>query len=602
MYPKQSSLGDFVWNDLDKDGIQDANEVGIPNVKVDLYDCNGNFIKSTTTNANGYYFFDVEAGSYVVKFYLPDGYAFSPKDANGDDAKDSDANTTDGKTTCITIGSGVEDLKWDAGMYAKPSKLGDFVWNDLDKDGIQDANELGIPNVKVDLLDCDGNFIKSTTTNSNGYYFFDVEAGSYIVKFYLPDGYAFSPKDQGGDDAKDSDANTTDGKTTCITIGPGVEDLKWDAGMYELPKPAELGDRVWWDANYNGVQDNGEVGIPNVKVELYTCAGELVDTKMTDALGNYFFKNLMPGDYYVKFYAPAGYAFTKKDMGDDNFDSDADLTTGKTICTTLESAEKDYSWDAGLVKLAELGDRVWKDANINGLQDLGEYGYANVKVELYTCANVLVATQYTNSTGYYLFENLMPGDYYVKFYAPAGWGFTIPNVSSNTKDAIDSDADVTTGKTVCTTLVPGESDKSWDAGLVKLRNCTYTPGYWQTHSKYGPATPFDPVWNWIGEDTPFFMSGKSYYQAINMSSTSGNAYYILAQAYIAAKLNYYAGAYVPADVKAAIEYAEWFFGKYKPTDKLNKPLREKVLMYYELLDKYNNGYIGPGHCDNNSTF
>ena len=558
-----------------------------------MFDCKGNFIKSTNTNSSGYYYFDVPAGEYVVKFYLPNGYAFSPKDQGTNDEKDSDAEITTGMTQCITIGPGVEDLTWDAGMYALLSKLGDFVWNDLDKDGIQDANELGIPNVKVDLYDCNNNFIKSTTTNANGYYFFDVVAGSYVVKFNLPAGYAFSPKDQNGDDAKDSDADLTTGMTTCITLGAGVTDLKWDAGMYMMP--AELGDRIWLDANYNGIQDNGEVGVQNVKVELYTCAGALVDTKMTDVLGNYFFKNLMPGDYYVKFYAPTGYAFTKKDQnGDDLKDSDADQTTGKTICTTLTPGEKDYSWDAGLVKLAQLGDRVWKDANINGLQDLGEYGYANVKVELYNCANGLVATQYTNATGYYLFTNLIPGDYYVKFYAPTNWGFTLKDKGLD--DAKDSDADVTSGKTICTTLIPGESDKTWDAGLVLLRNCTYTPGYWKTHSKYGPAGPRDYVWNWIGEDTQFFKSGLSYYKVINKAAGT-NTYYQLAFHYIAAKLNSYAGASVPSEVQAAMSWATTFFNTYTPSSSLPSAVKNQAIYYTGLLDKYNNGIIGPGHCN-----
>ncbi|WP_159694088.1 SdrD B-like domain-containing protein, partial [Cognatazoarcus halotolerans] len=73
---------------------------------------------------------------------------------------------------------------------------------------------------------------------------------------------------------------------------------------------ASIGDKVWVDSNANGVQDAGEVGKAGVTVELYTCVdempGTLVDTKVTDANGNYNFSGLMPGDYIVKFIAADG--------------------------------------------------------------------------------------------------------------------------------------------------------------------------------------------------------------------------------------------------------------------------------------------------------
>ena len=40
-------------------------------------------------------------------------------------------------------------------------QLGDKVWNDANKNGIQDAGEFGIPGVKVILKDKDGNFLEN---------------------------------------------------------------------------------------------------------------------------------------------------------------------------------------------------------------------------------------------------------------------------------------------------------------------------------------------------------------------------------------------------------------------------------------------------------
>jgi uncharacterized repeat protein (TIGR01451 family) len=119
--PGLSSIGDLVWNDANKDGIQDKGENGIAGVKVNLYKSGLiDSIRSTQTDASGLYLFDsLEPGEYQVEFKLLDGYAFSPKDAAGeevDDTIDSDADPSSGRTDRIKIVSGQNDMNWDAGI------------------------------------------------------------------------------------------------------------------------------------------------------------------------------------------------------------------------------------------------------------------------------------------------------------------------------------------------------------------------------------------------------------------------------------------------------------------------------------------------------
>ncbi|WP_241521923.1 SdrD B-like domain-containing protein [Staphylococcus delphini] len=88
-------------------------------------------------------------------------------------------------------------------------QLGDKVWEDTNKNGIQDAGELGIPGVKVTLKDSDGKVIEHTETNANGKYVFDnLKNGIYTVDFETPEGYTASPQNQ-GNDALDSDGPTS---------------------------------------------------------------------------------------------------------------------------------------------------------------------------------------------------------------------------------------------------------------------------------------------------------------------------------------------------------------------------------------------------------
>jgi hypothetical protein len=115
------------------------------------------------------------------------------------------------------------------------ASIGDYVWYDANKDGIQDGGESGLPDVTVNLRDgANTAQLDSTTTDASGFYSFtDLLPGDYMLEFVLPDGLSFTLQDQGADDAADSDADSTTGQTLAITLEPGENDSSWDAGLYE---------------------------------------------------------------------------------------------------------------------------------------------------------------------------------------------------------------------------------------------------------------------------------------------------------------------------------------------------------------------------------
>ncbi len=143
---------------------------------------------------------------------------------------------------------------------------------------------------------------------------------------------------------------------------------------------------------------------------------------------------------------------------------------------------------------------------------------------------------------------------------------------------------------------------------VPCDGCSLTPGYWKTHSDRGPA-PYDDTWALLGplqEDTNFFLSGQTYYQVLWTPPQGGNAYYILAHAYIAAELNFLNGS-DPAAAQAAFDAATALFNTYTPAQvaalkgKAGNDLRSQFISLATTLDNYNNGLIGPGHCSEDST-
>ncbi len=148
----------------------------------------------------------------------------------------------------------------------------------------------------------------------------------------------------------------------------------------------------------------------------------------------------------------------------------------------------------------------------------------------------------------------------------------------------------------------GSDNWTVDVNVVCEGGCTLTQGYWKTHSQYGPA-PYDETWAEIGEDSPFFLSGKTYYQTL-WTAPGGNAYWNLAHQYIAAQLNQLNGASIPPSVLAAFNAATVLFNTYTPAQIAglpgNNPIRKQFVNLAGILDKYNNGITGPGHCSEES--
>jgi uncharacterized repeat protein (TIGR01451 family) len=124
---------------------------------------------------------------------------------------------------------------------------------------------------------------------------------------------------------------------------------------------------------------------------------------------------------------------------------------------------------------ASIGNKVFVDANKNGVFDSGEAGLQWVTVELYDCAGTWKAYTTTDANGEYLFDSLEAGEYYLKFYlVDANGVYTFSTVNSGSDDAIDSDVEVltdSTGRTACTALAAGENDLTWDCG-VYLKSTT----------------------------------------------------------------------------------------------------------------------------------
>ncbi|MFC0406608.1 SdrD B-like domain-containing protein [Roseomonas elaeocarpi] len=456
--------GGAAFTDSNGNGIQDSGETGVAGETVQLINAAGTVVATTTTGANGAYSFTgVAPGTYQLQFVAPTGTVFTRQDQGTNDAVDSDVGSN-GRTASFTVTSGQTVSGISAGTYT-PATIGGsgtLVFTDTDGDGIRETGETGTAGVTVQLVDADGTVVATTTTAANGTYSFTgVAPGEYQLQFVAPAGTIFTAQDQGTNDAVDSDADRSNGRTAIFTVGSGQTVDNLAAGVF-APGSTGSGNVVFVDSNGNGIRDAGEAGAAGATVQLVNNTGTVIATTTTGADGTYSFTGVTPGQYQVQFTAPAGSVFTAPDQGiNDAVDSDANPATGRSGTITVPSGGTIANIGAGIYVPVGISGTAFTDSNGDGIQGTGETGVAGETVQLLNAAGTIVATTVTGSTGAYSFTGLTPGQYQLQFVAPTGTVFTAQDQGSN--DAVDSDVNAA-GRTASITLTSGQTAANVSAG------------------------------------------------------------------------------------------------------------------------------------------
>ncbi|MES1242478.1 MAG: SdrD B-like domain-containing protein, partial [Acidobacteriota bacterium] len=342
-----ASLGDFVWVDVNSDGVQNDGPTGLNGVYVRLFQPGPDGLPGTVDDvpissivtgngpdsAPGWYRFPgLAPGNYLVCFTPPPTFVLTTPDQGGD-AADSDVSPATKCTPVTNLSADEDDPTLDAGLVATElAALGNYVWFDRNSDGLQNESPFdGANGVTVRLWVDDGDatpepgtgdVLAATTVTADdiygqpGYYLFDglIPGIRYFVQFVLPaSATSFTSRDTGGDDTIDSDASLTDGTTTTVILAPSEVNRTLDAGLITATGTLALGDQVWSETDNDGLFEpqNGETGVDGVRLNLYLddngdgqpTLDEYIGTTTTSTAsgfaGRYLFPNLAPGTYIV---------------------------------------------------------------------------------------------------------------------------------------------------------------------------------------------------------------------------------------------------------------------------------------------------------------
>ena len=239
--------------------------------------------------------------------------------------------------------------------------VGDYVWLDNDRDGIQDASEKGIANVVLSIrkadgspaFDVDGKLVTSRKTDRNGRYSFDnLPPGQYRVTVIDPAGFAptlpKSVSDAGVDSSRGSELSV-------VLTTNGQRDPSLDFGFYRPAsnESVEVGNYVWKDRNGNGLQGPGDTGIKGAVLSITDSRGfpavdifgRFVEDQVTKRDGRYLFRNLPPGRYVVRIRYPDNHFPTTPNKKNRGLNS----STFKATSARLAGGERDLTLDFGVV-------------------------------------------------------------------------------------------------------------------------------------------------------------------------------------------------------------------------------------------------------------
>ena len=464
-------LGDFVWNDTNRNGIQDPGEAGINGVEVTLYSAGPDGLvgggddtpvdrtisgPNLVGEAGSYLFPNLDPGTYFVQVTVPNRMQLTTPNVGEDDAVDSDivrgADAQHGVSQAVTLNADDKDRTVDIGLRSADSIATTTTSTTTTSTSTTTTSttttttttSTTVPTTSTTTTSTTvaptTTTVAPTTTTTTIPVIYDLalvkvvdDAGPLEIGDTIT--VTIGVRNQGNVDsgAYEVTDQVPDGFSVVSISDGGVRDgsfIRWSTATTTALEPGQ-------EATYSVVLrlDNVLARVESPRAEISADSGDDVDS-IPDALDN---------------------------------DAVIDRLSLDDLLTDISGDEDDS--DIIVLELTEpvdaaLGDFVFDDTNADGIQQDGEAGIAKVKVELLDADGAVLNTTTTDAAGFYRFDGLAAGEYLVRFTLPADMVASPSNVGA---EATDSDGILDAGGATATTelitLAAHEVNLQVDQGL-----------------------------------------------------------------------------------------------------------------------------------------
>jgi len=375
------------FNDVNKNGVWDINETGIPGWMITYRDLGTNRLYAVETNDTGHFNIIVPPGNYRVEEALMPGW-----------------ESTTPRVYEVTITNQSISLS-PFGNFFNASvignlRVGGMLYYDLDNDGIFDEGfDLPLEGWRVKLEGDNGIPIEAVTQANGSYVFSGLLPGHYVVTELLSPGWTY-----------------TTPYTMPVTLAY-ESNLSIDFGNKPIGPVAtySVSGYKFNDTNKNGQYDPGEPGVQGWQILLKDSRGATINATSTNSTGGYSFAGLVPGIYSIEEVMQTYWVNATPSVVN-FFVTSADISINFT--NTYLGANPTFN----------IGGIKFNDSNGNGIKDDDEGIIPDWAIFLRNSAGTIVNVTTTNATGWYMFYGLTNNTvWYVEESNPPGWVNTLPD-------------------------------------------------------------------------------------------------------------------------------------------------------------------------------